>query len=253
MSAKTYKALHMELRHQKILAAIVKEYSDTANPVGSKEIVGKYNLNVSSATIRNDMVQLEKEGYIMQPHKSAGRIPTDKGYRFFVNELMRRFELSEKERKMLRQEIGRLKEVHEQLGRSISNLLSQVSGQAAFALLPNETSATGLSQIIGEPEFADAKTMKQVAQLMENIDQTANKLVKKSEITAEAIIGGESPVPVPKNLSLVVSNVRMKDGKRGVIGIVGPKRMSYAKNLSIIEYLAKLISGTAVILFIVYV
>ena len=241
----------MELRHQRILAAIVKEYSETANPVGSKEIVGKYNLNVSSATIRNDMAELEKQGYITQPHKSAGRIPTDKGYRFFVNELMRRFELSEKERRMLKSELAKLQAQHEQLGRSISNLLAQVSGQAAFALLPNQSSATGLSRIIGEPEFADSNTMKQVAELLENIDQTATKLVKKTDLTAEAIIGGESPVPVPKNLSLVVSNVKMKDGKKGVIGIIGPKRMSYAKNLSIIEYLTRLISGAAVILLVI--
>ncbi|HEX5429891.1 MAG TPA: HTH domain-containing protein [Patescibacteria group bacterium] len=246
----------MELRHQKILAAIVKEYSETANPVGSKEIVDKYGLNVSSATIRNDMAQLEKMGYIMQPHKSAGRIPTDKGYRFFVNELMRRFELSEKERKLLRAEVLKLQAAHEQLGRSISNLLAQASGQAAFALLPQDSSATGLSHIIGEPEFADAKTMKQVANLLENIGEHASKLGMRDEgrvggVSAEAIIGGENPVSVPKNLSLVVSNVKMKDGKKGVIGVIGPKRMSYAKNLSIIEYLAKLISGAAVMFLII--
>ncbi|MEO8065456.1 MAG: DeoR family transcriptional regulator [Candidatus Doudnabacteria bacterium] len=241
----------MDIRHQKILAAIVKEYSESANPVGSKEIEDRYGLRVSSATIRNDMAQLEEQGYIMQPHKSAGRVPTDKGYRFFVNELMRRFELSEKERKMLKSELIKLTAAHEQLGRSISNLLSQVSGQAAFALLPNQSSSTGLSHIIGDPEFADPKTMKQVAQLLENIDQTANKLVKKSDLNAEAIIGGESPVPVPKNLSLIVSNVKLKDGKKGVIGIIGPKRMSYAKNLSIINYLAKLIAGTAIIVLLI--
>lgn len=242
---------NMDIRQQKILAAIVKEYSETANPVGSKEIVERYGLKVSSATIRNDMAELEKTGYIMQPHKSAGRVPTDQGYRFFVNELMRRFELSDKERRLLRSELAKLQLQHEQLGKSISSLLSQVSGSAAFALLPNQSSATGLSHIIGEPEFADSKTMKQVAQLLENIDQTASKLVKKSEVTAEAIIGGESPVPVPKNLSLVVSNIRMPGGKQGVIGIIGPKRMAYAKNLSIIEYLAKLISGAAVVILII--
>lgn len=241
----------MEIRQQKILAAIVKEYSETANPVGSKELAEKYHFRESPATIRNEMASLEKAGYIYQPHKSAGLVPTDKGYRFFVNELMRRFELSEKERRMLKGELMKLQVAHEQLGKSISNLLSQVSGQAAFALLPNESSATGLSHIIGEPEFTDAKTMKQVAELFENIDQTASKLLKKSEVTAEAIIGGESPVPVPKNLSLVVSNVQFKDGKKGVIGIVGPKRMAYAKNLSIIEYLAKLISGTAILILVI--
>src|SRR3954466_15391415 len=98
----------MDIRHQKILAAIVKEYSESANPVGSKEIVDRYGLKVSSATIRNDMAELERHGYINQPHKSAGRVPTDKGYRFFVNELMRRFELSEKERQLLKTELAKL-------------------------------------------------------------------------------------------------------------------------------------------------
>ena len=241
----------MDIRHQKILAAIVKEYSETANPVGSKEIVARYGLKVSSATIRNDMAELEQEGYIMQPHKSAGRVPTDKGYRFFVNQLMRRFELSEKERRVLKGELVKLQHQHHQLGRSISNLLSKVSGQAAFALLPNGSSATGLSHIIGEPEFTDSKTMKQVAQLLEHIDEHGRKLIKKSEVSAEAIIGGESPLPVPKDLSLVVSNVTMKDGKKGVIGIVGPKRMSYAKNLSILNYLSKLISGSAIFILLI--
>ena len=241
----------MEIRAQKILAAIVKEYSETATPVGSKELVEKYHFKESSATIRNEMAALEKIGYIMQPHKSAGRIPTDKGYRFFVNELMRRFELSEKERRMLKGELVKLAAQHEQLGRSISSVLSQVSGQAAFALLPNQSSATGLSHIIGDPEFTDPKMMKQVAQLLENIDEHASQLIKKTEVTAEAIIGGESRIPIPKSLSLIVSNVKIKDGKKGVIGIIGPKRMSYAKNLSIIEYLAKLISGTAVILLVI--
>src|SRR3989338_9197400 len=124
----------------------------------------------------NEMAALEKAGFIMQPHKSAGRIPTDKGYRFFVNELMRRFELSEKERRMLKGELVKLAAQHEQLCKSISSILSQVSGQAAFALLPNQSSATGLSHIIGDPEFTDPKTMKQVAQMFKNIDETVKKL-----------------------------------------------------------------------------
>lgn len=243
----------MELRQQKILAAIVKEYSETANPVGSKELVNKYNFQESSATIRNEMANLEKSGFIFQPHKSAGRVPTDKGYRFFVNQLMKRFELSEKERRMLKGQLIKLQVQHEQMGRSISSLISQVSGQAAFALLPNQSSTTGLSHIIGEPEFTDSKQMKQVAELLEHIDEHASKLIKKSEVTAEAFIGREAKFPVPKNLSLVVSNVKMKDGKKGIIGIIGPKRMAYAKNLSIINYLAKLISGTAVIILIIKV
>src|SRR5258708_18142220 len=140
---KLKKKKFMNIKKKKILGGIVKEYAEPATPVGSKELAAKYNFRESSATIRNEMAALEKAGYIYQPHKSAGRVPADKGYRFFVNELMRRFELSDKERRLLKSELNKLKIQHEQLGRSISNLLSQVSRQAAFALLPNESSATG--------------------------------------------------------------------------------------------------------------
>lgn len=241
------------LRLQKILAAIVKEYSETAEPVGSQELVHKYNLNVSPATIRNEMAVLEKMGYITQPHKSAGRVPTDKGYRFFVNELMQRFELSEKERHLLKHQLVKLQAAHEQLGRSISKLISEVSGQAAFTLLPHETSSAGLAQIISEPDLADTQSVKEVVELFDHLDQHANKLLKEAEGQPEAFIGKEVPLPVPSNVSLVVSNIKLKNGKRGLIGIVGPKRMSYAKNLSILEYLAKLISGSAVLVMVVYV
>lgn len=244
---------NLSLRLQKILAAIVKEYSETAEPVGSKELVDKYNLKVSPATIRNDMALLEDDGYISQPHKSAGRVPTDKGYRFFVNELMQRFELSEKERRLLKTELIKLQSAHEQLGRSISKLISDVSGQAAFTLLPQDTSTTGLGQIVSDPDLSDAESLRGVAELFDHIDQHAAKLLKQAEGSPEAFIGKEVPMPVPNNLSLVVSNIKLKNGKRGLIGIVGPKRMSYAKNLSILEYLAKLISGTAVIIMVVYV
>jgi transcriptional regulator of heat shock response len=242
--------MDINIRQQKLLATIVKEYSETAEPVGSQELGEKYNLNISPATIRNEMVVLENKGYISQPHKSAGRVPTDKGYRFFVNELMQRFELSEKERHRLKTELVKLQASHEQLGRSISRLVSEVSGQAAFTLLPHDASATGLSQIITEPDLSDPHTMKGVAELFDHIDQHAGKLMKQAQ-GQEAFIGTEVPLPMPKNMSLIVSNIKMKNGKRGLIGIVGPKRMSYAKNLSILEYLAKLISGTAVIIMVV--
>lgn len=245
--------MELTLRQQKILATIVKEYSETAEPAGSSELVEKYNLQVSPATIRNEMVVLEKKGYISQPHKSAGRVPTDKGYRFFINELMQRFELSEKERRMLKSELGKLQVAHEELGRSISNLLASVTGQAAFTLLPSQTASAGLSHIIKDPEFLNTRAAGEVAELFDHIDQHADKLIKSSKKEIETFIGKESPLPVPKNMSLVLSKIQLSDGKKGVIGILGPKRMSYAKNQSLLEYLAKLISGTAVILLIIYV
>ena len=81
-------------RQAKILAAIVKENCEGGEPVASADIVEKYSFGISSPTIRNEMQVLEKNGFIKQPHTSAGRVPTDKGFRFFVNELMDRVKLS---------------------------------------------------------------------------------------------------------------------------------------------------------------
>src|SRR3989344_8465536 len=83
-------------RQALILAAVIREYINTGHPVGSKELAQSYDLGASPATIRSEMARLEKEGYLVQPHTSAGRVPTDKGYKVFVQELMKHFELSER-------------------------------------------------------------------------------------------------------------------------------------------------------------
>ena len=80
-------------RKRKILQAIIDEYIGTAEPVGSRSISKKENLGLSSATIRNEMADLEEMGYLIQPHTSAGRIPSDEGYRFYVNSLMRKYKI----------------------------------------------------------------------------------------------------------------------------------------------------------------
>ena len=99
----------MNTRQQKILSVIIEEYTNSAVPVGSEVLVKKYNLKVSPATIRNDMGKLEEEGLLYQPHISSGRIPTDEGYRYFVEEIMKDKELSHDEQKKLQRELLKLK------------------------------------------------------------------------------------------------------------------------------------------------
>ena len=96
-------------RQKKILSAVVKEYTETAIPAGSRVIVNKYSFNLSPATIRNEMVELDRQGYLYQPHVSAGRIPTDKGYRYFVDAIMEDRELTLEEQKKLQKELLKLK------------------------------------------------------------------------------------------------------------------------------------------------
>src|SRR5260221_804566 len=89
-----------------VLRAIVEDYVSTNEPVGSKTLVGRHHLGVSPATIRNDMATLEDEGYITQPHTSAGRVPTDRGYRLFVDRLSSVKPLSAAERKAIENFLG---------------------------------------------------------------------------------------------------------------------------------------------------
>ena len=142
------KYTEISLRQAKILAAIVKENCESGQPVASRDLVEKYNFEVSPATIRSEMAVLEDQGFITQPHTSSGRVPTDVGFRYFVNELMDRVKLSIKERDRLREEVVKLHMANAEIGRRLAKLLTDHSDQASFALFPEEISTMGLSKVL---------------------------------------------------------------------------------------------------------
>ena len=122
----------MNIRQQKILEAIIREYVDTAQPVSSGGLVKKYKFRTSPATIRAEMKKLEEESYLYQPHTSAGRVPTDKGYRFFINALMKRKELTSREQEILRKSLLRKKE-DGHLMPKVAGLLADMSSNLAIS------------------------------------------------------------------------------------------------------------------------
>ncbi len=231
----------MTQRQAQILAAIVKEYSETGTPVASLDLAKKYNFDISPATIRNEMVILEDEGYITQPHTSAGRIPTDAGYRYFVNKLMKHLELSSQEQLRLQEEIRKLQKQYLELGQGLAKLLAQKTEGAAFALLPQGTSAAGLSNVIEQSSSVDE--MKEMAHFLDELEERGQSLVKTHSEEVETLIA--------PSYSLLVRRVRLPGGDRGVIGIVGPKRMKYARNISLLEYVSKFLAGGLVLLMVV--
>jgi heat-inducible transcriptional repressor len=128
-------------RRFQVLRAIVADYVSNQEPVGSKAIVDRHNLNVSSATVRNDMAALEEDGYITQPHTSAGRIPTDKGYRVFVDRLSEIKPLSGAERRAITSFLDGAIDLDDVLRRSV-RLLAQLTRQVAVVQYPMLTQAT---------------------------------------------------------------------------------------------------------------
>lgn len=237
-------------RQARILAAIVKENCDTGQPVASQDLMEKYQLGVSSATIRNEMAALEKMGFIQQPHTSAGRAPTDKGFRYFVNQLMHKVRLSLKEQDRLKKEIFKLQTVHMELGRRLAKLLADSSEQASFALFPEEVSTVGLSNLLANPALPQ-EDAKEIAAFFDDIDRYAEGMIADYGTQAPAaLIGKELKLSKKSDYSMIVSGLTLPSGKKGVIGLIGPKSMKYDKNLSLMQYIAKLLGGGGLVIIV---
>ena len=335
--------MDLDERKQKILKAIIKTYMETGEPVGSRTISKYTDLNLSSATIRNEMADLEEMGYILQPHTSAGRIPSDLGYRLYVDELIK-----EKDREVLEiqemviQKTDRLEKMLKQIvrilasntnyatmitgptlhrnvlkfiqlsrvndeqllavvmaegnilrnkvidldepideehilrlnlvlnsalcGKAIgeinldtiaqmkqqagihSQVISSVVDAVAEAIQPDEDEAqvytSGAKNIFRYPELSDTETASELIQAFENKDELAQLLNEippeedESGTGIQVYIGQETSMRTMKDCSLVTANYDLGNGMRGTIGIVGPKRMDYAKvvdNLKILK------------------
>jgi heat-inducible transcriptional repressor len=123
-------------RRLEVLRAIVQDYVSTNDPVGSKALADRHDLGVSPATIRNDMAVLEEQGYITQPHTSAGRVPTDKGYRLFVDRLSAVKPLSVAEKRAIERFLDGAVDLHDVLGRTV-RLLAQLTRQVAVVQYPS--------------------------------------------------------------------------------------------------------------------
>ena len=235
-------------RQAKILAAIVKENCESGQPVASQDLVEKYQFNISPATIRNEMGCLEKMDYITQPHTSAGRVPTDKGFRYFVNQLMDRVKLTLKEQDRLKTELMKLQMANAEISRRLAKLVSDYSQQASFALFPEEVSTVGISNLLANPALPAADAQ-EIAKFFDDIDQYAEQMITDYAGTGtKAVIGKEIQLSKKSDYSMIVSGLQLPSGKKGVIGLIGPKSMKYEKNLSLMEYIAKLLGGSAVIM-----
>lgn len=242
----------MNTRQQKILAAVVNEYTNTAIPVGSKILGEKYGFHFSSATIRNDMNDLEKGGFLHQPHISSGRIPTDKGYRYFVEKIMPEKKLTIAEQKKMQMEILKLRAQKTKLSRTTAKLLSSLSGSLAISGGKEDLSDFGMHELLENPEFKNSDEFCKVVDVLDYIDENIDTLLKSvKDGETRIFIGKENPLKQLPNCSMLVSPYKTKSGSKAVLALIGPKRMKYAKNKSLIDYMKKLLSSSVAMIIIV--
>jgi heat-inducible transcriptional repressor len=237
-------------RQEKILDVAVKEYVNSAQPVSSQLLEKKYDFGVSPATIRNEMQKLTDGGFLSQPHTSAGRVPTDKGYRFFVNNLLKEKSLSKDlspkvEKKPLEAMNWEGNEADDtfRFMQNLTRYLAEETRVLALNYFENEDLfwKEGWEEVLQEPEFGERENILNFANLLKSFESHIEEI--KSFGGVNVYIGKENPFPKAKNFTVISSRYKLQNGQEGVISLLGPKRMAYDKNLNLINSLMKLLDN----------
>ncbi|RJO61860.1 transcriptional regulator [candidate division WS5 bacterium] len=232
----------MTSRREAILEAIVREYVSTAEPVGSLTLVKKYSFPYSSATIRAEMALLEENGYIMHPHTSAGRVPTEKGYRYFVDMVQKESNsakasldkdgISQREEDILERRIAAMHSHFERRFDMAAMALADMTRNVAISSMGQEIYSHGLANLFRQPEFYDNDRVLRVADMIDNLQGLLRELPRTKDFMV--LIGNESPVGKSAGCSLIVSRVQLPQSTRGYLGVLGPTRMPYEKVIPLV-------------------
>ncbi len=216
----------MTERQEKILLAIVEQYAEVASPVGSSLLAKLFG--VSSATVRAEMAELERLGYIGQPHTSAGRVPTDKGYRFYVNQLAEQQQIKElPERRGERAIATRIQHggMPERTIRNAVDTLVELTHNLGLATIGDQLYMSGLSNLFGQPEFMHPGQVQEVARLLDNLEPWLREAAPNDPLSV--YIGRENPIGRGAGCSLIISRFRSPYSDSSYIGVLGPTRQSY--------------------------
>lgn len=209
--------------------AIIKEFMDDAEEVGSLSIVEKYDLGVSSATIRNEMVKLMQLGLLEQTHSSSGRLPTDQALRLYVSEMLGKNSINPMMSIEIRQGIFRDRFSKEIVIRSILHILSKETDSVVFMILDEDIRYYGLSNILKFEEFQSIKKIQSLVNILEDDVFLKNITEKYSGSGVSLLIGGESGVGTLENCAMAFTKIPFWNKDNGYIGVLGSKRMDYSK------------------------
>ncbi|MFA6259032.1 MAG: hypothetical protein WCX29_00280 [Candidatus Peribacteraceae bacterium] len=237
----------MNERQSKLLKAIIDQFIDTALPVGSHHIMERGMFNVSCATIRNEMRFLGEEGFLEQPHVSAGRVPTAKGYRVYVQEHLQQpstHEASIRKRFQTLQEQYFQRKDQERVYDAVA-LLAHMTPHVAFATVPhkNRVYYLGLANVMRQPEFQQNPQF--ASGVVEVLEDYLADLMDRLDFDDKIryYIGEDHVLPQIQSCSVMVTEYRLRD-QRGALGILGPMRMDYGYNTVALDLVAGLLRSS---------
>lgn len=230
----------MTERQAKLLAAIIEQYAEVAVPVGSITLAKLFG--VSSATIRAEMSRLEELGYIAQPHTSAGRVPTDKGYRYYVNGLTTGEDDYSEHPKMIDRNFraidARVSTHGDRTDRAIRSAvdsLVELTRNLGLATIGDQLYMSGMGNLFSQPEFAaNPHNVQQVARLLDNLEPWLREAAPNEPLNV--FIGAENPIGKSSQASLIISRFRSPLSDHSYIGVLGPTRQDYAKVMRLVRH-----------------
>ncbi|TSC75021.1 MAG: hypothetical protein G01um101444_68 [Parcubacteria group bacterium Gr01-1014_44] len=245
----------MTSRQEEILQVLIKEYVKKAEPISSSFLAEKCGFDCSPATLRAEMMGLEKDGYLRQPHTSAGRVPTDKAYRFFVDKLLQEKEktgdLPAQDRRAIDRAIEHSpREAHaisSGLAKTMSNLVDDfvISGLADT----NEFYRMGFSNILESPEFDPLRRSSSEARerddffgfgnIFDEFENYFSQFLGQGPKELVVYIGRENPHKHTQKEAIIIARYPLPEGHEGVSAVIGPMRMAYHRNLSLLKYITK--------------
>ena len=233
-----------DTRRDEILRSTIELYLETAQPISSDALIERYRFGWSPATIRNVLKDLEERGLLTHPHTSAGRIPTDYGYRHYINGLMQTELLNKKEQNFIDSVFESYLELEPEATPedTASKIIADITHYVGLSNSRGDRRIRyrGLNHLFGQPEFRDVETMRSIVKILEE-DRLIELMEKEINDNFEVFIGEEFHCPEILYCSLVVSECdECKEKKR--IAVLGPKRMAYRKVIPVVNYLCELVS-----------
>lgn len=226
----------LDERQSCVLAAVVREHVRTAEPVGSALVAERYRVRASAATIRNDMADLEAQGYIHQPHTSAGRVPTDKAYQYFVDHLMKSVRVTPAEENIIREQMLGQTDERERIKNAAKAVAELVDESVFLAFAKRDVYVTGLTYLFSQPEFSEPRYLFTIGAIIDRLDEAAADLFDLATEDVQVLIGNSR---FGEGCSVVVTRYHL-GSEDGVFGVLGPTRMNYERTVALVNCLAEL-------------
>ena len=238
----------LSARQTQVLKALIDEYIETAQPVGSEALEKKYTLGVSPATIRNEMSSLTKLGYLRQPHTSSGRVPTPVAMKFYIDQLMEEKQMSLADEVKAKEEVWDAREDMDKLLDEATHALASRTQSLAVGAVDDYDKIwhAGYANVFQNPEFADLALCGSLFSMIDQVERLNDLFFKRSNPASalDVLFGEELGWPNMAPVSVITTHFNIY-GKSGALGVIGPARLSYPRIIPVLRYFGNLLEEVA--------